>query len=470
MKKTITNANIPSKKKNKKPLKSFESVYSNVAGIDIGAKSIFIAIPLSDREECEVHEMGTTTPDLIEIAKLLKASNITSAAMEATGVYWIPLFETLEDQGIKPILIDAKSAKNVPGRKSDVMDCQWIQKLYSCGLLRPAFRPEKDKEAFRSYMRHRSNLAKGRQIALSRINKILILMNIKLDIAVSDIAGVSGMAIIRAIVEGERDPAKLASLRNKFCKKSEAEFIKALTGNFQEPHLFALKQNLEIYDFHATQMQQCDAMISTELKKWETLTEKSLPSREKDKRKHHAKYSTARKPEKNEFHFDMRALLHSKTGLDLTAIPSLGELTVATIISELGGAAGIKSFKTEKHWCSWLSVCPGNNISGGKSFGGHNKKSRNRIKRSLCTASMSLSKSNCAFGAFYRRMAARIGKAKAIKALAHKLAKLIYRLLTLGSEYVEVGQEKYEMWNKERKIKSLRRQARELGFDMQPAA
>lgn len=464
MKKNITKEKSPTIKKSKAS-KGLEPIYSNVAGIDVGASLIHVAI-LNENNEYEVREFGTMTPNLREIANYLIKANIKSVAMEATGVYWIPLFEILEDKNLKPVLVDPKSAKNVPGRKTDVLDCQWIQKLYSCGLLRPAFRPAKDREAFRAYMRHRSNLIRGRQRAILQINKALLLMNLRLDIAVSEISSISGMNIIRAIVAGERDAQKLASLRHRSCQKPEQTFVDALTGNFQQTHLFTLKQSLETCDYFSKQMDECDKMILEELQKWPTIVQGPIPPKRKDKDRRSSRYANARKPDQNEFNFDVETLLYQKTGVDLTAINALGGLTVATIISELGGKEGLRAFKTEKEWSSWLTLCPGNNVSGGKSFGGQSRKSRNRIKRALCVAAMSLCNSKCSLGAYYRRMAARVSKSKALKAVAHKLARLIYQLLKNGNEYVEIGQEAYEKKHEEKRIRNLLKNAQELGYEL----
>jgi hypothetical protein len=315
-------------------------------------------------------------------------------------------------------------------------------------------------------MRHRSNLIKGRQKAILQMDKALLLMNIKLDVAVSEVVGVTGMNIIRAIVEGEKDPHKLAALRHKSCKKPEKTFVDALTGNFQETHLFTLKQSLETFDYFSRQMDECDKMILAELQKWPTIVEGSTPPKKKDKNKRPPKSAVANKSDQNEFNFDIETLLFQKTGVDLTAINSLGSLTVATIISELGGKEGLNAFNTENAWASWLTLCPGNNVSGGKYLGGQARKSKNRIKRALCTAAMSLCNAKCSLGAFYRRLAARVTKVKALKAVAHKLARLIYRLLKYGKAYVEVGQEQYEKKHEEKRIKNLIKNAHELGYEL----
>jgi transposase len=257
-------------------------------------------------------------------------------------------------------------------------------------------------------------------------------------------------------------------LRHKSCKKEEEVFIRALTGNFQKTHLFALKQSLETYDYFAKQIDELDEVIKQELEGWQTVVEGPIPTKKKSKM--HPKYVNKRKPDRNEFNFDIQTLLYQKTGVDLTAINALGGLSVATIISELGGREGIEKFKTEKEWCSWLTLCPGNNISGGKSFGGQSRKSRNRIKRTLCVAAMSLCHAKCSLGAYYRRMAARVGKAKALKAVAHKLARLIYQLLKNGQEYVEVGQDMYQKHYERKRLKILMKNAREMGYELKPAA
>ncbi len=442
--------------------KGIQVVEPNVAGIDIGAKEIYVACPDS-KGEIPVNIFGTTTPELRKIAELLKALNITSAAMEATGVYWIPLFEVLEDHKIKAVLVDPKSVKSITGKKTDVLDCQWIQRLHSCGLLRSAFRPPKDREAVRAYLRHRSNLIQDRQTTVLRMQKALLFMNIKLDVAVSDIMSVTGFSIIKAIISGERDPKKLAALRNYRCKKDEEVFIDALTGNFQEPHLFSLKQALDLFEIYNIKIDDCDKMLQKELEKWPTITNDALPKSEK-----HAKYKeykTLKKPIKNEFNFDMREILHRKTGHDLTAYPGISEIIAATITSELGGTE-MSAFLTEKHWCSWLGLCPGNNVTGGKSHGGRNKKCKNRIKQALCMAAFSLHHSKSALGAFYRRLHSRLGAPKAIKAVAHKLARFIYRAFKYGKAYVEAGQAAYEKKYEEKRKANLKKNAKELGFEL----
>ncbi len=469
-KKDKSNAN-PKKAKRKitkRIKKGLEPIYQNVAGIDIGATLIHVAI-LNENGESEVREFGSMTPDLLEIAKWLLENKIRSAAMEATGIYWIPLFEILEDHKLKPALVDPSMVKNVPGRKTDFLDAEWIRKLYSCGLLRPAFRPAKEKEGFRSFLRHRANIVKARQKTILQMDKSLLLMNLKLDIAVSEITTLTGLKIIREIVKGERDPKILAAFRHPSCKNPEEVFVAALTGNYQETHLFSLKQSLETYEFLGRQLNECDEKILAELDKWETVKEGTPPVSEKDKRKK-SPYKRGRKEDPNDFNFDIRTKLYQKVGVDLSAINSIGPICLAIIISELGGKEGINSFKTEKEWCSWLALCPGNNVSGGKQLGGKSRKSKNKIKGALLKSALVLTRAKCALGAYYRRMASRIGKAAAMKAVAHKLGRMIYRLLKNGEEYVEEGQKEYEDKYKEKRIKNLFKNAKELGFNLEQAA
>lgn len=309
-----------------------------VSGIDIGDKLIHVAIP-DGKGGTRVEEFGTTTPDLQKIVNALKAAAVSTAVMESTGVYWIPLYEILESSGLKPVLVDAKSVKNVPGRKTDVDDCQWIQTLYSNGLLRAAYRPPQDRLKLRAYVRQRLGIIKNKQIALNHIEKALQLMNIKLSTVLSDIGGMSGFDIIRAICAGERDPIVLAQMRNKKCRKPEQIFIDALTGNYREEHIFALKMALEQYDFSSQQLSRCDQQIQEELETFPIVTDDPPPNRDKDKRKNETidRYANAKKPKKNEVIFDVRKMLWERSGIDMTALPGVGDNTALLIFAELGG-------------------------------------------------------------------------------------------------------------------------------------
>jgi transposase len=436
-----------------------------IAGIDIGANLIHVAIP-NPEGDTTVYEFGTTTPDLHKIAEKLKKAKVTTGVMEATGVYWIPLFEVLEELGFLPILVDAASVKNVPGRKSDVVDSQWIQTLYSCGMLRPAFRPPRDRLPFRCFVRQRGSIIKTRQRALLHMEKALQLMNIKLSGALSDIGGVSGMDIMRAIVRGERDPVRLASLRNKSCKKNEEEFVKALTGNFQREHIFSLKQAIDLYDFTSKQLDECDELIKAELEAFPTVTEEPLPLRDKD-RKANGKYKTARKPRKNVIGFNVRELLWKKTGIDVTALDGADEHSALVLISELGGT-DVSAFPTPKSWSSWTRLCPGNNISGGKRRKSKKQPCTSYINQCLRMCALGAKKSDSGTGAFIRSVSGRSDNAKGIKAGANKIGIQFYSMCKYGWKYHRKGAADYERAYNERRIQNLKKRASTLGYVLVP--
>jgi hypothetical protein len=437
----------------------------SVAGIDIGDKLIYVSIP-DGKGNSIVEEFKTTTPELHGIVKKLKKANVTTAVMEATGVYWIPLFEIIEESGgIKPILVDAKSVKNVPGRKTDVQDCQWIQTLYSNGLLRAAFRPPRDRIKLRSYVRHRFNVIKTKQRSLLCMEKSLQLMNIKLSSALSDIGGISGMTIIRAIVAGEKNPLNLAKLRRRECKQPVETFIAALTGNFQEEHIFALKQALELYDFAEKQLEECDKKILAELESYPNKVDTPPPNRDKDKKKN-GKYAAAKKPKKNNISFDIRTILWKKSGIDLTALMGVDASHALTIFAEIGGS--VSTWENSKKFASWLKVCSGNNISGGKRRKSKKQPCANYVTQTLRMAALSAKSSNSYLGAHIRRISGRADKPRGIKAGAHKLGDQVYYMFKYGWQYHEKGESYYEKAHEERTLKNLKRRARELGFELKP--
>ena len=372
--------------------------------------------------------------------------------MEATGVYWVPLYDILEGLGFKAVLVDAKSVKNVPGRKSDVVDAQWIQTLYSNGLLRAAFRPPRDRLKLRAFVRHRMNLVKNKQYALNRIEKGLQLMNIKLSTAVSEIGGVSGMDIIRAIVNGEKNPVKLAALRNKNCKKPAQTFIDALTGNFQKENLFIISQSLAQFDFANNQMKECDKEILAELETYPTVVDTPIPIRDKDKGKCR-KFSINKKPNRNDISFDVKTMLWKKSGRDFTALSGIEANTALLIFAELGGV-DVSSWSTVKEFSSWLKLCPGNNISGGKRRKSKKQPCSNYISQALRMSAMSAKKSSTALGAHIRRICGRTDKSKGIKAGAHKIAHMLYYMCKDGWTYFEKGEDYYEKAYANRCLKS----------------
>lgn len=434
-----------------------------IAGVDIGANLIHVAIP-NIENGANVFEFGTTTPELLRIAEELKKSGVQTAVMEATGVYWVPLYEILEDQGFNSVLVDAKAVKNVPGRKSDVHDAQWIQTLYSNGLLRAAFRPSRDRLALRAFVRQRQSIIKTRQRALLQMEKALQLMNIKLSGALSDIGGVSGLDIIRAILRGERDPVMLANLRNPMCKKPKEAFVAALTGNFQKEHIFSLKQAMELYDFTGQQLNECDQNIESELELLPDVTDKPLPKRDKDK-KANGKYKTAQKPRKNALLFNVKELLWRKSGIGATSLDGIEENSALLLFAELGGT-DVSAWSREKEFASWLKLCPGNNISGGKRRKSKRQPCVNYMSQCFRMASVAAKKSDSALGAKIRCISGRADKPKGIKAGAHYLAILYYNMCKHGWEYHRKGAADYESAHNRRRLESIKRSARSMGYDL----
>lgn len=428
-------------------------VFPNAAGIDVGATSHWGAVP-AERDVEAVREFGAMTDDLHALADWLQACGIDTVALESTGVYWIPLYEVLERRGLTVWLVDARQMKYVPGRKSDVQDCQWLQKLMSLGLLRAAWRPGDEVCVLRAVVRQREVLLREQASWVRRMQKALLQMNIQLTEVLTDVMGLTGQAIIRDIVAGQRDPAALARHRNYRVKASVAEVERALTGNWRDEHLFVLAQALAMYDSLAERLRECEAKIETLL----------VPLR-----RHQIPLQGASKPPgKNTPGFDLRAALASWAGVDLTRINGLAITSVLTVLSEIG--PDLSRFANVKHFCSWLGLCPATKISGGKLLAARTRRSTNRVRQALKVAAMSLSRNNSALGAFYRRLCSRMDKPRANTALAHKLARMIYFMLTRGEAYVDKGQQHYEEQQRQRSIAALRRRAANLGFAITPAA
>ena len=428
--------------------------HPDAAGIDVGGKSHFVAVP-PDRSETPVREFGCYTQDLHEMAVWMMACGVTIVALESTGVYWIPVYEVLEAHGIAVVLVNARNVKNVSGRKSDVLDCQWLQQLMSYGLLSAAFRPPADVCALRAVSRQRDTLLQEQARCVQRMQKSLTLMNIQLANAITDIAGQTGLAIIRAIVAGERNPHELAKLRNYRIRSSEAGIAKSLEGTWKEEHLFCLAQALTLFDTHHRLIAEADAKLAALI----------APLRQ-----HRVKAAKgkAKRGGKNAPGFDVREALREWAGVDLTQIGGIDVSTALKVLVELG--PDLSKFNSAKQFCSWLGLCPGTRISGGKRLSGASKRIPNRVARALKLASQGLHHSQCALGAYYRRIAARLGKGKAITATAHKLARLIYAMLTQGSEYVEQSQAQYEAKFQERTLKYLQQKAKAMGFNLVPQA
>jgi transposase len=438
-------------------------LHPRAAGIDIGSRSHFVAVPNDRPEEPAVREFGAYTPDLCAIADWLQARGVTTVAMEATGVYWLPLFHLLEERGFEVIVANPRTAKNVPGRKTDVADCQWLRKLHTFGLLEASFRLPLDMERLRSYWRQRTTIIRLAADEIRRMQKALDQMNVHIHHAVTDITGVSGLIILRAIAKGITDPTQLAQMSETRLKCSQDELIKALTGHYLPEHVFALRQALERYDFYATQLVTCETEVEALLQAFaEALPPvtslMALPSTGRRRQR----------KSKGEPAFDLQGYLTQLYGVDLTAIQGLGTLHLMTILSEVG--LDLSKWPTEKHFASWLGLTPTNTKTGGKIISHRTRKVANRAAEAFRMAAFSLSHSHSALGSHYQHMKAKLGTPKAITAVAHKLAVLFYRLVTLGKEFVDIGQAAYEKRFEDRRLKSLEKRADELGYDLVPRA
>jgi len=438
---------------------SLPVLFPDTAGIDIGSKSHFVAVP-SERDNNPVREFSTFTADLHKMVKWLKECKIKTIIMESTGVYWIPAFELLESNGFDVKLVNARHIKNVSAHKTDVLDCQWLQQLGTFGLVKSAFRPADAILPLRAYLRQRDMLIKNTSTHILHMQKALTQMNLQLHNVISDITGATGIAIIRNIVTGVTDPKALAALRDERCHNSQEVIEASLVGNYRVEHLFSLKQALELYDYYMQKISECDHQIAEQAKRLETKCDPEKLSLLKKKPLN----KKIKKPRKHEYPFDLTSELIRITGVDLTKIPAIGASTALTIISEIG--LDMSRWRSAKSFASWLGLCPGNKVSGGKKLSGKTKPCANRVAISLRVAANTLYRSECAFGAFLRRMKARLGSPKAITALAHKLAKLIYIMFKYGHEYVEKGVEFYEDMYKKRREASLRKKAKEMGYDL----
>ncbi|MBN9228014.1 MULTISPECIES: IS110 family transposase [Legionella] len=443
--------------------KHLQHINTMAAGIDIGSKAHFVAVP----ESCAdvyVREFQSFTTDLYELADWLEACGIVTVAMESTGVYWIPLFELLESRGFEVLLVDARHVKNVSGRKTDVLDCQWLQQLHTYGLLSGAFRPSEQICALRAYMRQRNVLIKQMSLHVQHMQKALSQMNIQLHNVISDITGETGMMIIRAIVSGERDPKVLTRHRNYRCKSPLAIIEKSLTGNYRDEHIFALSQALELFDIYQNKITACDEQIEKKLSLFE---DAKTDENEKNTDETKPNKKTVKKS-KNAPSFDLSSHLIRMVGVDLTTIPGLEAYSVLKIISEIG--LDLNRWKSSKQFASWLGLCPGNKVSGGKILNGKSKRTGNYAASALRMAASTLHHSDSALGAFFRRLKARIGAPKAITATAHKLAIIMFNMIRKQLEFVETGADYYEKQYRDRLIKNLSNRAKMLGFELMEIA
>jgi transposase len=433
-------------------------VNPHAAGIDIGATEIYVAVPL-DRDPRPIRRFGTFTQDLLAVATWLRQCGVTSVAMESTGVYWIPLYQILESRGFEVCLVNARHVKNVPGRKTDVQDCQWLQYLHAVGLLRGSFRPPETVCAVRALLRHRDRLVRLASLHTQHIQKALNQMNLQVHHVLSDITGVTGLAILDAILAGERDPHVLAQHRDRRVKASPETLAKALVGDYRPEHLFTLRQSLDSYRHYQRLIEACDAQVQALLTAFASTID---PARHPIPRA----TTSHRKPHGNAPRFDLRTELYRVLGLDLTQIPGLNTATVYTLFAELG--SNLSKFPTSKHFTSWLGLCPDNRISSGKILSVHTRHVKHRVAQALRLAAQGLSHSASLLGAYFRRMRAKLGAPEAITATAHKLARIVYHLLTTHEAYDETRLAKAEQHHQRRTESRLRSQARALGFQLVP--
>lgn len=427
--------------------------HPNAAGIDIGSAAHFVAVP-PDRDDEPVREFASFTADLQRLADWLTACGVDTVAMESTGVYWIPLFELLDARGFKVLLVNARHVKNVSGRKSDVLDCQWLQQLMSYGLLRGAFRPADGVCALRALSRQRQTLLRSQARHVQHMQKALTQMNIQLANVISDVVGETGQKILRAIVAGERNGRVLAAMKNVRIQASTEEIAKSLQGSWRAEHLFALKQALDAFDFCGTQLAQCDTEIEAQIERLHVTEE--APAKGK-------KRTRARNAPK----FDLRTRLFQMCGVDLTRIDGIDVTTALVVVSEIG--TDMSRFPSDKHFASWLGLCPGTKITGGKVMSGKTRRVANRAAQALRLAAAALRSSQSALGAYFRRLCSRMDKPKAVTAAAHKLARLIYAMLTKGEQYTDQGQDYYEQHYRQRVLANLARRAQQLGMKIVPA-
>lgn len=431
-----------------------QQVHLHAAGIDIGSEAHWVAVP-SEADAQPVRMFGAFTGDLEQLADWLKQCGVETVAMESTGVYWIPLFELLESRGFEVWLVDPRKLKSVPGRKTDVLDCQWLQQLHTFGLLSAAFRPEDRIAVLRAYLRQRAMLVEYSAQHVQHMQKALQQMNVRLDNVLSDITGVTGLQILDAILAGERDPLKLAQLRDPRCLNTEEMIARALHGNWRQEHLFALRQALALYRTYHQQVTACDEEIEALLATFEDHTDgQTLPPK---------RQSTHRTTPK----FDSRQAVYRMTGTDLTKLDGLDGHSALKLIGEIG--TDMTPWPTDKHFASWLSLCPGNKVSGGRCLSSRTRRSANKARTILRQAVNGLHHSKSALGAYLRRMKSRLGGPAGVTAAAHKLAKLVYNVLKHGWQYVDKGQDWYEQQFHERILKSLQRKALELGYTLVPA-
>jgi transposase len=439
----------------------FEMINPNAAGIDVASEEMWVCVP-AHRAEQNVRKFGAFTDDLYAIADWLAECGITSVAMESTGVYWIPLYQVLEERGFVVCLTNARHLKNVSGRpKTDRLDCQWIQRLHSYGLLKASFRPADEICQIRTLQRHRDNLIRQASQHVQHMQKAVHQMNVLLPKVVSSMTGVTGMAIIQKILDGERNPVKLAKLRNAHCKSSQEEIAKALKGDYRAEHVFVLRQAYQAYHFVHEQLRECDRALERLVKaidKQVDATQTPPPPQ--------AKTPQPKAKNAHTFDSDVRTLLYECFGTDVTAIPGINETNGLVLVSELG--SDVSAWETEKRFSSWLGLAPNVQSSAGKVKSSETRKMANRAAGVFRMAARAVTRSKSALGAFYRRMKARLGAPKAMTATAHKIAVIFYHLVRERTVYREAGEAEYTQQQEQRMLKRLKKQAKRLGYLLTP--
>ena len=452
-----------SPKRKRSGLTALSRIHPQVAGIDLGSREHWVCAPEVSEGTPNVRTFGTTMPQLRQLAEWLLEQGVESVAMESTNVYWIPLYELLESCGIEVLLVNARQLRHVPGRKTDMRDCQWIQLLHSCGLLRASFRPHEVIVRVRTLHRQLSNLVAESNRFVQWMQKALDQMNVQIHRAVTDLTGQTGMAIVRAIVAGERDPVVLAGLRHGRCKKSSQEFTEHLTGNWREEHLFNLKSALDFYDMTQREIAAYEARILEEIRALQPVERRDQPV---------PKHPNAIKEKAIRRHggHTLRTELWRLVGVDLTRIDGIGAQAALTLLTEAG--LDLTAFPSEKHFVSWLRLAPRTAVSAGKPlpYKKRDGTGSTRVAAVLRMAAVSLKHSKTALGAAFRRKARHKGWSVAVFSMARRLAVLIYRMLRYGQDYVDIGEDLYEARFRQRRLAGLAHAAQSLGLKLVPQA
>ena len=442
----------PKRRKHRKLDRSLPEMRPNAGGIDVGATEIFVAVP-ADRDADSVRSFPTFTENLHELADWLQRCRVDTVAMESTGVYWIPLFQILEARGIEVHLVNAQHVHHVPGRKSDVLDCQWLQYLHSVGLLKASFRPEQAVCEIRSLMRHRESLVEMSCVHVQHMHKSLDQMNLQIHHVISDITGVTGLAIVEAIVAGKTDPRELAKLRDHRIKASIQTVTKSLVGDYRPEHIFTLKQSLTAYRYYKQLIADCDHEIQQRIQAFDSKNQEPT-----------APADTTGTMTSTESGFDLHRHLERLFGVDLTLIPGFECLRIQTILSEIG--PDLSKFPTDACFCSWLNLCPKDGSSAGRRIRAPKLKTKNRVAQAFRFAAQSLHNNQSYLGDYYRSQRARHGAPKAIKNTAHKLARIFYLLVKTRQPYDETVFAKLEISNQKRRLHKLQSLAKQMGYSL----